>query len=205
MIGVIVYHKNLNTIYPSSWIEQFKDSIINQTYKDFIIYECNYGGGNERIFDESVFISKVLPTFVDAQNYLLDKAFKKCEYVFNTNVDDWFALNRIEKQLQFLEAGYDIVSSNFALIQDDKCIHTNIFHFGSIKKELDRNHNLLCHPVIAYSKKFWKDHRYIPTEIPIEDMNLWKRSIDTHQFIILSDILCYHRIHENSVCHSLNR
>ena len=72
-IGLICYHKNIDTLYPKKWIEEFKNSIDSQTYKDFIIYELNYGGGEQRIFPNSLFESKEFPTFVHGMNYLLDK------------------------------------------------------------------------------------------------------------------------------------
>ena len=43
--AVILYHKNINKIYKSEWIEECIQSIINQTYKDYFVYDLNYGGG----------------------------------------------------------------------------------------------------------------------------------------------------------------
>ena len=62
-VGIICYHKNLSN-YPKEWIEKFRDSIRNQTWKAYTIYELNYGGTDERIFSESEFESKEFPTFV---------------------------------------------------------------------------------------------------------------------------------------------
>jgi len=48
-IGVICYHKNLLQ-YPAKWIEDFKQSILTQTFSDFVMIEVCYGGEG-RIFD----------------------------------------------------------------------------------------------------------------------------------------------------------
>ena len=40
---VIFYHKNIQSIYPSRWVEKNISSILNQTYQDFDIWELNYG------------------------------------------------------------------------------------------------------------------------------------------------------------------
>lgn len=206
-IAVIVYHKNVYQIYKPEWVELFKETLLNQTNKNFKIFELNYGGGVERIFDNSFYESATMPNFVYAMNYLLDKCFSGgFDYVFNLNSDDFYSLNRIEKQLEYAEKGIDIISSNFSLIQDDELIHTHRFDKLDIKTELDRKNNPLCHPVIAYSKKFWQQNRYNPDEIPFEDMLLWKRAIEKgNSFIILPEVLCYHRVHDNSVCNSENR
>src|SRR5688572_693770 len=153
--ALLVYHKNLSSIYPAKWIEEFKHSIDNQTDKDFEILEINYGSGPERIFGNSQFELRTYPSFVYALNYLLDVCkVGGYDCAFNTNVDDTFALDRIEKQSKLIEQGYDIVSSNFSLVEDDQIIKTHAFDKLDIALELSNNHNCLCHPVIAYSKNF---------------------------------------------------
>ncbi len=206
MVAVIVYHKNIFSLYPSKWIDQFRDSILQQTYDDFVIFEMNYGGGEERLFPSSVFISEEEPTFVDAMNTLLTKAFYNgAEAVFNTNCDDVYSLDRIEKQLPYIRQGWDVVSSNFVELKGEEIIRECIFDRLDINKELTRGHNIICHPVVAYSRNFWHSHKYEPFEIPLEDMNLWKRALKDSKMIVLPEFLCCHRIHENSVCHSNNR
>lgn len=208
-VAVIVYHKNLSTLYPEAWTSKFRDSIQRQTWRSFDIYELNYGGTEERIFQESNFESKEFPTFVHGMNYLLDNLLLTgdYDYVFNTNVDDYYDRQRIAKQLVYLRKGYDIVSSNFTLVKENQPDYHH--HFNTIKDieaELDKRHNIIAHPVVAYSRKFWQSNKYNPEEIPAEDYYLWHRAIKTgSKFIILPDFLLFQRIHTNSVCHSQNR
>ena len=198
-IGLICFHKNLGQ-NPTQWITDFRDSVDAQTNQNFIIFELNYGGGIERIFINSVFYSSELSNHAEAQNYLFSHVFDYgCDYAFNTNVDDTYSPDRIEKQLPYLDAGYDIVSSNFSLFNDEGIFHTHEFDKLDIKKELAKNHNVICHPVVAMSKNFWRSNRYYPHEIPTEDLQLWKRSINSFRFIILPEVLCYHREHPNGV------
>lgn len=205
-IALLCYHANAQTIYKSEWIQQYKDSVLNQTYNDFAIMEFNYGGDTFRIFENSYFESVAMPNFVHALNYLLDKCFSSgFDYCFNSNCDDYFSLNRIEKQLPYLKAGFDIVSSNFALVQDEQIVKYHKFHEMNIEQQLAIDHNLVCHPVVGYSKRFWEGNRYIPNEQPVEDMRLWQRSIKNYIFIILEENLLFHRIHQNAVCRSDNR
>lgn len=205
-IALLAYHKNIKNIYPSDWVEQYKHSILNQTHQDFDIFEQNYGGEKNRIFENSIFESIEMPTFVHALNYLMDKCFSSgYNYVLNSNCDDWFSLDRIEKQIPYLEAGYDLVSSNFALVQDNQIIKYHQFHNLNIQEQLDQNHNIICHPCAAYSRNFWTHNRYLPEEQPFEDIKLWQRAIKHSKFYIVEDNLLFHRIHPNSVCQSENR
>lgn len=198
--ALIVYHKNLFSIYQASWISEFKESILNQTYKDFDIYELDYGGGNNRIFENSNYESKEFPSFVYALNYLLEQLREQYDCVLNSNVDDYYSLDRVEKQVRQIQHGFDIVSSNFSLVENRNITLTHQFHNLNIPLELSNNHNCICHPVVAYSKNFLMNNRYVPEQIPLEDLMLWQRTVKKFNFIILPDVLCYHRLHEQSVC-----
>lgn len=207
-VALICYHKNITTIYPKRWIEEFKNSILSQTNNQFDIFEMTYAGGNERIFENSHYYeSSKMPTFVHTMNYLLDMVFSQgYDYALNTNVDDTYASNRVEEQLKFMESGYDLISSNFFLVENEKIVHTHSFEKADIQRELERGNNPVCHPVVAYSKNFWMGNRYEPEAVPTEDMELWKRAINNgYSFVILEDVLCYHRLHSESVCQSENR
>lgn len=204
--ALLCYHKNADVLYPPKWINQYRGTILNQTYKDFAIFEINYGGTNYRLFPNSFFESVEMPTFIHALNYLLDKCFfGGYECCANTNVDDFYDLRRLEKQIPFIEQGYDIVSSNFCLVKDDRTIICHYFDKLDIKAELNKKNNIVGHPAVCYSKNFWEHNRYIPDEGPFEDMKLWERSIDKFNFIILPDFLFSHRIHDNAVCRSNNK
>jgi hypothetical protein len=202
----VCYHKNATQLYPEKWIEEYRNSILNQTYKEFDIYELEYSGGDYRIFENSIYHSKPFPSFVYALNYLLDCLFfMGYDCVLNTNVDDVYSLDRVEKQLPYIERGYDIVSSNFHLVDGNGNITRQTFDNLNLELELANNHNVIAHPAVVYSKRFWENNRYVPEQIPLEDMMLWQRAIKNSKFIILPDILLYHRIHSNSVCQSENR
>lgn len=205
-VALIAYHKNAFFLYKKEWIEQYKHSILNQTYKDFDLFELEYGGGTGRIFENSNYHSKEFPSFVYALNYLLDCLFfMGYDCVANTNVDDYHALDWLEKQLPYIEQGYDIVSSNFALVENDEVVHLHHFDKLDISLELSRNNNIICHPSVIYSKSFWKTNRYVPECQPLEDLMLWQKAIKKNKFFIHPDILLYHRLHSNSVCQSENK
>jgi len=214
-IGVIFFHKNIRNIYKERWIKKSVKSILDQTYSDIGIYEINYGGDEFSLKDYFVnedrpwiFISEEKQNHAEAMNFILDRAFNDgCNFVFNTNLDDYYSTNRIEKQLEYLTQGYDIVSSDFCYIQENLenedivTFHKNINQFGSVSHNLERNHNVIAHPSVAYSGKFWEDgNRYRQEEIPMEDLLLWKRSISNGgKFTIHPDTLLFYRLHQNQI------
>lgn len=204
---LLCYHKNINIIYPKIWVDEFRESILNQTYKDFQIMEQNYGGTNERIFENSIYESKEMPSFIHTMNHLINKAlYYGADAIGNLNADDIYVNTWLEIQLPYIEQGYDIVSPNFTLFREGVGeYHWHKFDKLNIKEELNKNHNPLCHPAICYSRNFLENNRYVPEEFPTEDLQLWQRTIDNYRFKIVEQNLLYHRVHSNSVCQSNNR
>ena len=210
--GVIFFHKNIRSIYKERWINKCRETILNQTIEDFTIYEINYGGDDFSIFQDvqlenpHIFISEEKSNHAEAMNTIIDLAFGDgCDYVFNTNLDDYYELNRFEKQIEFLDQGYDIVSSDFCYAEEieneDKITHyKEIKKFGSVEFNLEKYHNVIAHPCVAYSKKFWESNKYNPEEIPAEDMLLWRRGIESgFKFHICDEVLLNYRLHSNQV------
>lgn len=202
-LALICFHKNLDR-YPKTWIDKYRDSILNQTYKEFDIFEVNYGGETNRIFENSIFESLNFQDHAAAHNYLLDKVFSLgYDYAANSNCDDYYALDRLEKQIKFMEAGYDVISSNFyAIDENDNIKHKTEFHDKNILAESNKNHNIIAHPVLCYSRNFWTTcTKLVSSEIPKDDFELWKRSYATgkYKFVILQDTLLYYRVHLKKV------
>ena len=208
-VALMSYHKNL-TMYPESWIDEYRSSVLDQTYRKFDIYEVDYGASGNRIFQPKAYLNQTFESFNHVQNFLLDFLFDDgYDAVFNSNVDDKYSLSWIEKMVEQIKKGYDLVSCNFLLFDEERLIHKHEnFHTLNIEKELAYDHNPICHPAVCYSRKFWeRGNRYNPDDVANknEDMRLWQRAIKNSRFIILKENLCYHRIHQNSVCHSNNK
>lgn len=206
-VGVIFFHKDILNLYPARWVNMCIDSIKNQTCKDVYLYEIDYGGTNHQLTAGS-FYNKKTKNHADAMNYIITKAFEDgCDFVFNTNLDDYYDSKRIEIQLQYLKKGYDIVSSDFDYVDVNErfILHKNILQYGNIEKNISADHNIIAHPCVAYSKKFWQDsnNRYIPEEKPFEDLKLWQRSIKNgYKFHICKETLLHYRIHNNQITYN---
>ncbi len=188
--------------------------MVNQKDNDFIFYEINYDGEGYSVIPENcdvknIFWSKKLSNYAEAMNFILDKAFEDgCDYVFNTNLDDYYDPSRISSQLKMaINQNLDIVSSDFCYIQETDTEDDAITRFmniekTNIKQHLENKHNVIAHPAVCYNKNFWNDskNRYDIIKVPEEDLDLWIRSIrNGYNFGIHNDVLLYYRIHKNQV------
>jgi hypothetical protein len=205
-VAVILYHKNINKIYKSEWIEDCIQSIVNQTYKDYYVYDLNYGLDNFNFSsyfskDKYKFFSESLENHAEAMNYLFDKCIEDdFDCVFNINLDDCYDLNRFEIQLGKIKEGYDIVSSNFEYIGDIVFSAQFDYHHYNVdisqRLEFD---NIIGHPSVCYSRNFINKNKYIPSEIPKEDWELWKRTATDFKFYICKEFLLFYRIHDQQI------
>lgn len=205
-VAVLVYHNDI-TKYKVSWTKKFVDSILNQTFYNYTIFELSYGGNNQSLFYSGVpyleYYNRELTNHIEAMNFLIDRA-KELDYdiIFNTNIDDYYSPDRFEKQIDKLKEGYDLVSSNFSYINAENEITNDMFMYkfkDDIKNQLNIGHNVIAHPVIATRASFWKDFRYDKTKLGYEDLDLWQRAINTKRFAILKDYLLYYRIHDKQI------
>jgi len=207
-VGVVIYHKDILNIYKQRWIDRCIDSIKAQTFQDFKVFELCYSNNFKMFYDgpgtrAHTFYCTEMENHIHAMNFILDAAFKECDVVFNINLDDYYDPNRFELQLEAIKEGYDLVSSNFQLIREnteneneDNLLTKMIFHDWDIKAEQDKNHNILAHPVICYTKGFWERNKHYNTdELGFEDFSMWKKAVANGEKIkILEQILLYYRL-----------
>lgn len=200
--AVIIFHKNVQR-YPQEWVRQCVESLENQTFHGWIdVFELNYGCESVYVHPDSKIFSIELNTHAHAHNLLLDEVFKQdYDCAFNVNIDDYYAPTRFEKQMAAIEAGYDVVSSNFYRVDaNNNVIGTFKFDHLDPVAEARKGHNIIAHPVCCYSRNFWLNcSRLNPAEIPADDFELWKRSYGKFKFTILPEFLLYQRIHDFNV------
>lgn len=198
-VALISFHKNIDR-YPKEWIDLYRESILNQTCKDFDIFELNYGGGIERIFKESKFTSVNLKDHAEAHNYLLEKCFSLgYDLILNTNIDDRYPLNRVQIQIDNFDPNFSVISGNYKSFSEERDnIHTTSFHESDIEEEFYKNHNIIAHPACAYTRKILEyDEKLISEEIASDDFQMWKRLLSKGaKFKILPEVLLYYRISE---------
>lgn len=212
---VIIYHKNALSLYKPEWIKACLQSLNNQTFQNFDIFELNYGDDKSSIMDifninkQRYFWKIPMDNHAQAMNFLLTMAFEKYNYdfVFNVNIDDYYDENRFKIQIKYFDTcSFEICSSNYKInnwptiqmIDFVKSIESNVF----IKKYLDSNHNIICHPSVCFYKTFWKKTPEICyyDEIPQEDLKLWQRCLKENiKMVIIPEYLTVYRKHPNQI------
>lgn len=214
MNAIILYHANARSRYPQRWIDDCIGSIKNQTEK-CVVLEMDYEGKGEQLCEGSIFYNrKMFTDYSDketgrhtghswAHNFLCEVAMEyNADYVFNTNIDDFYHYQRVEKQLEYLKQGYDVVSSNMTQINENNEVLRADIRFSDmdIEEHAAKGHNVISHPACAYSKNFILNSGLLnPYEVPKDDFELWKRSFGKFKFVIAPWVLHYYRLHDANV------
>ena len=158
--------------------------------------------------------------------YLLNKCFNDYNYdvVFNTNLDDFYDINRFKHQIDCVKDGYMLNSTLMRYIteEDNDDIITlewtpdkygfediketdKYIDIENIRNQLSKDHNVFNHPNICYTE-FWTSFtknnillRYRDDK-PFEDLTLWQRACDSFDNItIINKILINYRLHANQI------
>ncbi len=184
--AVIFFHKNIKKIYKNKWIKKCVESVLLQINIKFDIFEINYGGEDYSVFEDfkiqlenmefGYFFYKInLNNHIEAMVYLLNKTFSskyKYDYVFNTNLDDYYDINRFTEQIVFLHLNPDylVCSSMWEYIdskgnlikeytnKDIKCRLTTDnkqILFEEIFNKLNKNKNIINHSGVCFTRKLW--------------------------------------------------
>lgn len=206
--AVIFFHSNIRSLYKDRWIEKCIASVRDQTMQDFDVFEIDYSGEDGVLCrmkgHKHHFFSRAFDNHIQSMNFILNEVFKRgYDVVFNTNMDDFYSPDRFEKQLERINEGFDIVSSNFYYITEignnDVITHRmDMFRCGDIRKNLNRDHNVISHPCVAMHRRVWDGGMRYNNLIGYEDLDFWQRATD-YKFSILQDYLLYYRIHENQI------
>ena len=203
--AVICFHKNLDR-YPTDWINEYRDSILNQSYREFDIIELNYGGDSRRIFENSNFISIAMQDHAQAHNFLVSHCFEAgYDAVFNTNVDDVYPLDRLQLQILNFDPTVAVMSGNYQAFFDRiNRMQPTQFHTLNVVDEFSKNHNIIAHPACCYSKAILNYSEFLRSEeIPADDFAMWKRLlVKGSTFKILPNVLMNYRISDLKTQHS---
>lgn len=191
------------------WIKQAIDSILNQTYRDFefIIVLDNpnnielrellewYRKKDKRII---VLINKENIGLVKSLNNAIKVS--KGKYIVRMDADDISKINRIEKQIEFMnKENIDILGANIDCINESG----DITHKQVLKKYNERIQllkNTLVHPTLIYRKSLLDEIGLYKEATYAEDYELLIRAICFKKKLgMMDEVLLEYRVRENSV------
>lgn len=164
------------------------DSILYQTYKDWIMICCDDGStdSTKQILDE---YQKAYPERIviinNAENKKLPYSLNHClehvktELVARMDADDWSHPERLQKQVDFLDnhPEYDLVGTGVTVSDGNEKI-ASIIKIPEPTKETMLRQNAFSHATIMTYKSVYDElggYSLDPTVIRVEDVDLWCR------------------------------
>lgn len=179
--------------------EKFLDfailSVLNQTYKNWELLLMEDGS-----IDHSEEISQKYATLDPRIRIVSDGANKglicrlnqsislaKGKYYARMDADDIMAIDRIEKQVAFMETNQDtdVIGSSTMLIDESNNI------LGS--RSMDGNSSGFIHPSVFGKTEWFLNNQYRADAYRVEDQDLWYRTQTNSKFVNLPEPLMFYR------------
>ncbi|MFR9166729.1 MAG: glycosyltransferase family 2 protein [Dysgonomonas sp.] len=200
------------------YVEEAVYSLLNQTYGNIEIIaidDCSTDSTNAILHKLSEKDSRV-KVFKNDINLKLIKTLNKgitlCngKYIARMDADDISLPERIEKEVQFLEANedYDIVSTQFATFKTGSkktSLHTNPLKYEELRAYLLFKSGI-CHPACMIRKSMFTDLglHFEEQYLHVEDYALWSKAMYVTKLANLGgEPLLLYRVHTSQVS-SLN-
>lgn len=203
----------ITTYNRSKFLEETLMSIQNQTYQSIEIIVVD-DGSNEMIANEVVqvcnkfskcqYFWKQNTGQPDSRNYGIQKA--KGEYIAFCDDDDFWTLDKLEKQLKILvnNKEYDIVTGNIEYIDVESKFS------GKIKSHSGHNHGFIFEDLLVKNRTasvtpllrksvFEKSGFFNPDFTIAEDWDFWRKVSYNHKFYAMDEVLAYVRVHESNM------
>lgn len=207
MISVIMPAYN-----SSKTIAATLDSLVVQSCKDFEVILINDASTDNTLAIAESYYNKLSIKIVSAaENQGVAKSLNigliqsDAEFIARLDTDDLARADRLEKQLEFMQANtaIDVCGSDIEIFSDE---NENRFHLAhptgnaEIKTAFVQR-NVIAHPSVIVRRSFF-DHigMYDPRFDFAEDYELWCRaSLQGKQFANLAESLTYYRRHAGQV------
>lgn len=175
------------------------ESVLSQTYKDWELILLNDGSS-----DNSLSIAKKFAEQDSRINVISDgknkglgarlnelAALSNGEYIARMDADDIMHPKRLETQLQILKdnPNIDVLGTNAYVIDENDLVFGMRYreNSGLIKVEH------FIHPTIMAKKQWFVDNPYDEKAIRIEDAELWYRTKNKNNFMIINEPLLFYR------------
>ena len=198
---------------------------LNYENQDISIFQNRILADDKKLF----FFHQNMDTHTEAMIFLLNQGFESgYDIMYNTNLDDYYDKNRFYYQyIDIIQNHSTMNSCLYTTIKNDTpvlslCYENNefiwkpyslnnfrsneIINYDIIRKNLNENKNVICHPGVCFTKQFWSSFdkngnllRY-RNDMPFEDLSLWIRAINNDiRITILNLNLVWYRQHEKNI------
>lgn len=186
------------------WIEQAVKSVLNQTWKNLevLVYDDGSTDNSLMILKSLSKQDKRLKILGGRKNhgivYALNSLLKEAsgEYIARMDSDDICVINRIEKQIAFLEENnLDGCGSWFTEIGLGPSKIVRWPHTESALKAAMLFQNTILHPTFLAHRKVFERFKYRESYQLAEDYDLFMRAAQEFHLANIPEILLYYRRH----------
>ena len=170
-------------------------SVINQTYKEWILYLVNDGSTDSSLAIMQEFANNDSRIIIvnDGENKgLIDRLnqsikMANTKYYARMDADDIMSVNRIKEQIHYMELHpeVDVLGSSAMLIDDKNRIVGSYLKSGEVQS--------FIHPSVIGKTSWFKDNPYCQWAHRAEDFELWSRTLSKSVFWSLDKPLLFYR------------
>jgi glycosyltransferase involved in cell wall biosynthesis len=195
-----------------AYLQQTISSLLEQRFADFELIIINDGSTDgSGVFIDQLTDNRIRKVHQSNQGLIatlnrgLDMA--KGNYVARMDADDVATKDRLEKQVAYLDAHSDCaVVAGFCTFIDAN--DQPIGYWELDREVISRNQirtmmpirNCLVHPSIMGRTEILRTYKYNPTQVHIEDYDLWLRLLaDGHAIDKIPEVLLQYRKHMGSI------
>ena len=207
------------------YVKEAIGSVLNQTFQDFELIITDDGSTDRTVDKIKEFDDERIQLYVFEENQGAPNAMNHCikkakgEYIAYVSSDDVWELDKLEKQVEFLDNNKDIsvVFSRASIIgEDSKVLAGNDFDndtynfYKTIFNQANRYReewlrrfffegNCICHPSMLIRKEVYGDVGLYDERLAnLPDFDMWVRVCLNHEIFILDEELIRFRIRDNN-------
>lgn len=177
-------------------------SVLNQSFKDFELILTDDGSNDGSLDIARSFIDPRIRVLSDGQNRgiasRLNEQIRLAQgkYFARMDGDDIMVIDRLEKQIKFLEDNPIIdVVGGFAYVIDKnngiKGYKKNIFPKST--SEIIRYQGYFIHPTVVGKKEWFQQNQYDENLKRCQDFELWLRTYKFSKFFVIEEPLLFYR------------
>lgn len=203
----------LSSVYnePESQIRESIESILNQSFRDFELIVIN----DNPLRDD---VKGILDSYADSRivfyqnphNVGLAMSMNKAAELAHSNcfarmdADDIAEPLRLEKEIEYIKRGYDVVFSGYAYIDENsnkiESKNAPIYSNDKLNYNVSLDPSIIHHPTTLFTRKIFEEvcgYRNFPCS---QDADLWMRMAEVGaRFYYIPEILLQYRINSQSV------
>ncbi len=178
-------------------------SVLNQTYKNWELILIDDGSKDSSLEIAKKFQSNNIKVVSDGKNkglaVRLNESTKLAcgKYYARMDADDIMDVDRVEKQVFYLEThpDIDVVGSDVYVIDKDNSIigKTQTAIMDPCQVEHILKGGMFVHPSVMGKRQWFLNHPYDEKLIRMQDKGLWLRTVNSSKFHIMPDKFLFYR------------